>query len=358
MTTNKVIKQPNEKERLEALQSLNILETPLEERFERITRLVCNTLDVAISAVSCIDLHRQWFKSIQGLNVDQTERCVAFCQHTIQDDKVLVIPDARFDDRFASNPLVTGDPGIVFYAGAPIFSEDGMPVATLCIIDREPRSLSDNEIQTLYDFARVVEEMLHTPRQNIVEETLINQIGESWRAGMIDPLTRTWNAEGIKTLIEETVNHANRSEETVCVSKLTLGRVKAFDSEHGPAAGDILISTFARECLTLLEPHDSIGHLLRDEFSLILTKVKDEHDVIDRLLKFQQLADCVQMDGIDGSTRLSARVAALIVPPGSKRDIHHLLGKVEDAMRDAETNAQDMLLVRTYEADTEFESAA
>ena len=106
----------NEKERLAALKQLNILDTPLEERFERITRIVARSLNVPIAAISLIDESRQWFKSIQGLSDSETSRDVAFCAHAILDDELLLIPDATQDERFANNPLVTEKPFIRFYA--------------------------------------------------------------------------------------------------------------------------------------------------------------------------------------------------------------------------------------------------
>ena len=108
-----VIPHTKERERLDSLYNLQILETPIEQRFELITGLLCTIFDVPVSAISFVDLHRQWFKSIQGLAIEQTDRCVSFCQYTILGDDVMVIPDARFDDRFGNTPLVTGDPGIV-----------------------------------------------------------------------------------------------------------------------------------------------------------------------------------------------------------------------------------------------------
>ena len=330
-----VIKHPKEKARLEALRDLNITETPLEERFERITRLVSRTLDIPICAVSCVDLHRQWFKSIQGLDVEQTDRCVAFCQHTILNDEIMVINDARFDDRFDTNPLVTGDPGIVFYAGAPIYSPDGLPVATLCVIDREPRSFGEEELQILYDFARIVESLLHTPRESVVEEHLINQIGESWRASMIDPLTRVWNAEGIKLLTEESIKHAEQSEEQVCIAMLDLNGVNRIRSDLGQPAGDAHLSSFTKAALETMNQADSIGRLCDKEFAMILTRVNDADDAVDRLAKLQLVADTIKVDGIDGIDRLGTRTAGVLIAPHQYRSITSVLEQVENAIAQA-----------------------
>jgi len=128
---------------------LKILNTPLEDRFERITRMVCFMLKVPISAVSLVVDDVQWFKSIQGLNASGTARNVAFCAHTILGDDIFVVPDARADERFHDNPLVTEDPSIRFYAGQPLTLGDGLRIGALCAIDRVPRQISDEDREVM-----------------------------------------------------------------------------------------------------------------------------------------------------------------------------------------------------------------
>ena len=142
--------------RLEKLRLYEILDTPSEEAFDRITRIVARTLGVEIALVSLIDADRQWFKSRHGLDAEETPRELAFCAHAILQDDVLIVPDATQDARFHDNPLVTGAPDIRFYAGAPLQSPDGVKLGTLCAIDRTPQTLSDDHRQLLTDLAKVV----------------------------------------------------------------------------------------------------------------------------------------------------------------------------------------------------------
>ncbi|HEX2237466.1 MAG TPA: diguanylate cyclase [Gammaproteobacteria bacterium] len=132
----------DEAERLAALRRLKILDTGSEEFFDSITQLAAELCGTPISLVTFIDADRQWFKSRVGLNVCETPRDVAFCAHAIHQSEVFVIPDTRGDPRFAANPLVTGDPYIRFYAGAPIMTGSGHRLGTVCVIDRQPRTLS------------------------------------------------------------------------------------------------------------------------------------------------------------------------------------------------------------------------
>jgi diguanylate cyclase (GGDEF)-like protein/PAS domain S-box-containing protein len=146
--------------RINALESLGVLDTPAEQRFDRFTRLAAMTFGVPIALVSLVDQNRQWFKSRCGLDVAETPRSIAFCSHAVALGEMLVIEDSAGDARFAHNPLVTGAPHIRFYAGQPLFS-DGQAVGTLCIIDRVPRSLSEEQRQCLSDLAALVEAELN-----------------------------------------------------------------------------------------------------------------------------------------------------------------------------------------------------
>ncbi len=144
---------PNETERLAELLRYRVLDTDREPAFDRITRLAATLLETPIALVSLVDESRQWFKSEVGLGVAQTPRDVAFCAHAIHDKTTMVVGDTHTDARFASNPLVLGDPKIRFYAGAPLTTPRGFNVGTLCVIDRKPRVFSAKDAQVLTDLA-------------------------------------------------------------------------------------------------------------------------------------------------------------------------------------------------------------
>jgi len=152
----------NEVDRLNALRQSGLLDTPPEERFDRLTRLTKHIFKTRIVLISLVDADRQWFKSRQGLAVRETSRKSSFCGHAILEPDILEIQDASKDPRFLDNPLVTGDPRIRFYAGAPIKSACGNVLGTLCIIDDQPRRLSDDERLCLRELADCVEAELAT----------------------------------------------------------------------------------------------------------------------------------------------------------------------------------------------------
>jgi GAF domain-containing protein len=146
----------NETERLSALRSYKILDTKPEERFDDLTKLAALICGVPISLISLIDQDRQWFKSKFGLSLEETPRAQAFCTHAIMQPAMFVVPDALQDERFAQNPLVTGDLHVRFYAGAPLAARDGHLLGTICVIDHEPHLLTEAQKDALEILARMV----------------------------------------------------------------------------------------------------------------------------------------------------------------------------------------------------------
>jgi PAS domain S-box-containing protein len=146
----------NESARLAALQRYAILDTFPEQEFDDLSRLAAMICGTPIALVSLVDSHRQWFKSRIGIEETETSRDVAFCAHAILQPDVMVVPDAREDERFRANPLVTESPNVRFYAGAPLISQEGFALGTLCVLDRVPRQLSPEQKESLKALSRLV----------------------------------------------------------------------------------------------------------------------------------------------------------------------------------------------------------
>jgi len=156
----------NEAKRLAVLQRYRILDTAYEALFDEIAAVAAKVCGTPMSAVSLVDAERQWFKARVGLKVAETTRDLAFCAHAIMDPAhLLVVNDATTDERFAANPLVTGDPNIRFYAGAPLVAPDGSAVGTLCVIDSKPRQLSVGQLDVLRQLAAHVIAIFETKQQ-------------------------------------------------------------------------------------------------------------------------------------------------------------------------------------------------
>jgi signal transduction histidine kinase len=176
----------NEDSRLRALYELSILDTPAEQSYDDIAQLAMMVCQVPIAVVSLVDKDRQWFKSCLGLNATETHRDIAFCAHAILTPlDVLEVEDATQDYRFADNPLVTGEPGIRFYAGAPLLTQSGLVLGTLCVIDHQPRKLSNVQKSSLMLLANQVVKLLELRETHQLKNEFVSTVSHELRT----PLT-------------------------------------------------------------------------------------------------------------------------------------------------------------------------
>jgi GAF domain-containing protein len=157
---------PSEKKRLKVLWEYSVLDTVPEEVFDDLTELAARICEAPIALISLVDENRQWFKSKHGVSLNETSRDISFCSHAIEQEEMFIVPDASKDKRFAKNPLVTGEPKIRFYAGAPLISPDGYALGTLCVIDKVPRQLRPGQEQAMRVLARHVMSQLELRRRS------------------------------------------------------------------------------------------------------------------------------------------------------------------------------------------------
>lgn len=163
----------NEQQRLNAVKSYNILDSLPEEDYDNITALVASICDMPIALIAILDSDRNFFKSHHGIPFNQSPRDISFCGHTILGDDILIINDARNDERFADNPLIT-EQHAIFYAGVPLINPEGFPLGTICVFDHEPREISESQINALKALGKQVVNLFELRRKNIkLEETTV-----------------------------------------------------------------------------------------------------------------------------------------------------------------------------------------
>lgn len=258
----------DEQARLETLRSLDILDTPQEERFDRLTRMAKRLFGVPIALVSLVDENRQWFKSCLGLSVSETSRDISFCGHAILGDGLFIIPDTSVDERFADNPQVLKDPCIRFYAGCPLTAPNGHKLGTLCIKDYQPRNFEKEDLEALKDLASMVERELAAVQM-----------------ATLDELTSISNRRGFMMLAQHSLHLCARQKLSASLVFMDLDKFKPINDTFGHVEGDRALTAFAEQMNAVCRDSDVYARLGGDEFAILLINTSKEHaeDIVARL---------------------------------------------------------------------------
>ncbi|MBV8448666.1 MAG: sensor domain-containing diguanylate cyclase [Hyphomicrobiales bacterium] len=257
-----------ERERLAALYRYDVLDTPPEEAFDRITRLTKRVLQMAIVTVTFIDSHRQWFKSRQGIALTEALRDTAFCSEVIKHDEILIVEDALSDPRFATHPAVVGEPHLRFYCGVPLKTRDGHAIGTLCAIDLKPRHLEPDEMSLFADLGHLVMDEL-----------------ELRLVASVDSLTGTLSRRTLRREAARDFLHARRQKQELSCIVFDVDHFKRINDTYGHVIGDYVLQELVSICQRNLRATDYIGRIGGEEFMIMLPQTNDKaaFEVAERL---------------------------------------------------------------------------
>jgi diguanylate cyclase (GGDEF)-like protein len=338
----------DEARRLAALYATRLLGTSPEDAFDRITRMAARLLKMPISLVSLVDKDIQWFKSRCGFTPTESPRAVSFCGHAILEHEPLVIPDALLDPRFADNPLVTGEQHVRFYAGVPLFSIDRMAIGTLCVLDRVPRTLDQDELDILRDLARMVEGLIQHRQLASAARSLYahmeldpSNAELSSAAGQVefllnhDVLTGLANRQSLVRAVEKHLAAMgdDQAQGKTLVASINVDKFKRLNELLGHHGGDKALVTITRSLQALLRPGDMLARAGNDEFVLLLPGLGDDSAARDRLRQLMQAVNHEYMTP-GGPIPLTCSIGYAICPDDGKNgDL--LLNNAAMAMRRA-----------------------
>ncbi len=278
-----------ESERLEALRRYEILDTLAEQAYDDITMLAAYIAQSPIALISLIDCDRQWFKSKVGLAVSETPRELAFCAHAIlEPNEPLIVPDATKDARFSDNDLVTGEPDIRFYFGAPLVTPDNHALGTLCVIDKKPHKLNTEQIRALNALSRQVITELELRRSaadlrqaDIDREIYLSQLKDYQQKleqantslqikSTTDALTGLKNRRAFDEKLTEEVYRANRYQLQLSLLLIDVDKFKKYNDSFGHQAGDLALQSIAKLLRSSSRSSDFVARFGGEEFSIIL----------------------------------------------------------------------------------------
>ncbi|WP_341304527.1 sensor domain-containing diguanylate cyclase [Pseudomonas sp. TMP25] len=265
--------------RQQALDNHELLDTPADPYLDTLVRVVREIFSVKTVLISLVDHDRQWFKARIGLDANETPRTVSFCAHAILGKQAFIVEDAHNDLRFHDNPLVTNNPHVRFYAGQPLFSEEGQALGTLCLIDPAPQKLTDKQQRLFADMAVLVEGYLKL--RNVSQQTaqLRAALSREQRKVLLDPLTQLWNRAGLNHFLPLQEQQADDLGLQLGVLFCDLDYFKKINDSYGHAAGDQALWQAARRISAAVRPQDIVTRSGGEEF-VVLLQVHDQHELL------------------------------------------------------------------------------
>lgn len=253
MTVQQEIKLDDEAGRVAAVHRYEFLDAPPEAEFEQLTALLKTMFGVPIAFISLIDDKRQVYTASLGLDIGSLPRNETFCEHTLMASHVMVVEDARVDERFSAHPMVTGEPGIRSYLGAPLTSPEGYNVGTVCVVDFHPRRFDEMQLEMLRQFANVV-----------VSQLELRQIATR------DGLTGAWSRRAFQEVARKELARFHRHGAPAALMMFDLDHFKAINDTHGHGIGDVVLKTAVSACRDAMREEEVIGRIGGEEFGVLL----------------------------------------------------------------------------------------
>ncbi len=314
----------DELQRLRDLERYGVIDSPSDEHFERIVELASLIFSVPITAISLVEQHRQWFLCNLGLEASETPRDQAFCAHAIATDGVMVVPDATADPRFRTNPLVTSEPHIRFYAGAPLRSREGHNLGTLCVIDREPRQITAQQERQLALLAQMVMHEIELRRQ----------------AGLC-PVTGLPIRQTFLTIGGHEISRARRELLPLSLLCVDIDNLRLVNNRWGHSVGDQLLQAVVGLLRGVMREQDYAARLGDGEFALLLVGLEG-HQALE-LAERLRLA-VAALEGAHSHSDFQLHISGgLTSLASSDRNIEDLLRRAEQALALAKGNGRNQI---------------
>lgn len=310
---NDTISLYSEDERIDALLRYQILDTPPENAFDRITALTAKLLNMPVAVVSLVDTDRIWFKSHYGITVTEVVRCPGLCSSVILGNEPYILTDALYDPRSSENPLVTSEFGLRFYAGVPLRTRDGYILGAFCCLDFKPRTITEEHIEILRTLAGVIidqmELRLAARRVDELHQKLIEAHEVLKIQASHDSLTKIWNRSAIMELLRQTLERSQREKKPMSIIIVDIDFFKKINDTQGHPVGDEVIVTVVNRIQYVFRDSDFIGRIGGEEFLGIMYPCNTQE--AERIAERCRQAICTQPIplGKDSQTSLNVTIS-------------------------------------------------
>ena len=313
------------------IHSRDLFYTPIEERFERITRIARRALQVPVAAISLLNDDKQWFKSAAGWGISELSRDQAICKVTVETGELVAIDDTLKDPRVATLNVVVATPKFRAYAGVPLVDEHGGAVGTFCVFDLKPRDFTPADRQTVIDLAAMAQRELLSDELSTAHAALTSKLGMARREALMDPLTHLWNRRGASVLLKGAFAAADQRGTPLALALLDLDNFKRVNDNHGHNTGDEVLRRVASRLLSSVRGDDAICRLGGDEFLVLMTDT--DANIASRVAERirHTITDTV-IPTREGAVPMSVSVGCTVRQPRDTSTVEALLERADKAL--------------------------
>ena len=322
--------------RIANIHSLDLFYTPIEERFERITRIARRAMHAPVAAISLLNEEKQWFKSAAGWGISELPRTQSICRLTLEANQIVTIGDTLEDPRVAKSSIVVSAPRFRSYAGHPLVDDHGAAVGAFAIFDLKPREFSPADRQTLTDLAALAQRELLSDHLASAHAALTSKLGVARREALMDPLTHLWNRRGASVLLKGAFASADQRGKPLALALLDLDNFKRINDTHGHQAGDEVLRRAASRLLSTVRGDDAICRLGGDEFLVLMadTDAAIASRVAERIRR--AITD-TPIPTRDGAMPISVSVGCTVRQPRDTATVDELLERADQALLQSKT---------------------
>lgn len=336
----------NELIRQEVLDNQELLDTPADPYLDVLVRVVSEMFEVKTVLISLVDRERQWFKARHGLDAPETPRNISFCGHAILQEELFVVEDTHLDERFADNPIVTSPPFLRFYAGQPLYTQDGHAIGTLCLLNPKPKHLNSKQKQRLKDMAILAEGYLKLRHMSEHAKELRAALSREQRKTMLDSLTQLWNRAGLEHFLPREQQRAEERGLKLGLLFCDLDYFKRVNDVHGHGAGDKVLWESARRIAAAVRPQDIVTRSGGEEF-VVLTQVHDEQELRRIGKRIRLSVALAPIEAGEVQLNLTISIGCALAEP--EEDTDRALKRADRALYHAKGNGRDRVEFAAYE---------
>lgn len=330
-----------ESQRLQAVRQLELLDRPEEERFERITRLVRRHFHVSASSITLVDHSRQFSVAQEGLPSREAPRSESVCSLVVADRSPLVITNLSENRRTKDFRLLIDRLKLLFYAGVPLWSAEGWPVGSLCICDHVPRRFSEMDLESLADFAAIVEEELSMTKINRSNRELVEQVEWLRMRAFVDALTGAWNRGALFDLLNREVERSKRGGTDLSLAMLDIDFFKAVNDEYGHPTGDKVLQELVERVKTTVRAYDAVGRYGGEEFLIVFPETDSEQGAA----LGERIRKAVAEEPFDlGGQEKAITVSLGVATRAPEESVEDLISRADEAVYEAKRTGRNRVV--------------